>query len=160
MTYNKIAKRLIKINVHRFLSYREVAFFVGVIFMPHKPKRPCRYSGCSNLTVDSSGYCNVHKPLVIRQRNNFFNKFCRPYKNSERYGYQWRKLRNCFLASNPLCEMCKQEGKFTEATEVHHVKPLADGGTNNFENLMPLCKPCHSKITLTSANKKRRAGGS
>lgn len=122
--------------------------------MPHKPKRPCRYSGCPNLTADSSGYCNAHKSLQV----NHYNKYFRPYKNSERYGYQWRKLRSCFLAANPLCELCKQEGKFVEATEVHHIKPLADGGTNNFENLMPLCKSCHSKITLTTFN-QQRAGG-
>ena len=120
--------------------------------MPHKPKRPCRYSGCPKLTDDSSGYCAEHKTLMSRQ----YNKFGRNYKHAERYGYQWRKLRNYFLSANPLCEMCKREGRYTAATEVHHIKPLADGGTNELENLMPLCKSCHSRITMTMENQKRK----
>jgi 5-methylcytosine-specific restriction protein A len=34
------------------------------------------------------------------------------------------------------------------ATEVDHIKPKAEGGGESFENLQPLCKPCHSRKTL------------
>ena len=122
--------------------------------MPRKPKRPCRYNGCPNLTDDSSGYCDTHKSKADKT----YNCFLRGYKNSERYGYQWRKLRCLFLTNNPLCEMCKREGRYTDATEVHHIKPLSEGGTNDFENLMPLCKSCHSRITLTTENLQRGRG--
>lgn len=29
--------------------------------------------------------------------------------------------------------------------EYHHIVPLRLGGTNNLGNIVPLCKPCHSK---------------
>jgi len=53
-----------------------------------------------------------------------------------------------------LCEQCKSEGRLTAAEEVHHILPLADGGTNDESNLMALCKSCHSKITAASGNGK------
>jgi DNA polymerase-1 len=43
----------------------------------------------------------------------------------------------------------------TPAQEVHHIKPLADGGTHDERNLMALCTPCHSGITLTANNKRK-----
>ncbi|WP_427898558.1 HNH endonuclease [Gardnerella pickettii] len=30
--------------------------------------------------------------------------------------------------------------------QVHHIKPIAEGGTHARENLISLCKSCHSKI--------------
>ena len=120
--------------------------------MPKKFKRPCRHVGCPFLTDDSSGYCSEHKTVAL----NNYNRFLRGYKSNERYGYQWRKLRSYFLSANPLCEMCKTEGRYKAATEVHHIKPLSEGGTNDFENLMALCKSCHSRITMTTENKNRK----
>ncbi|MBQ8698232.1 MAG: HNH endonuclease, partial [Schwartzia sp.] len=37
-------------------------------------------------------------------------------------------------------------GRYVKASLVHHVKPLADGGTHDEENLMSLCVACHEKI--------------
>ena len=58
------------------------------------------------------------------------------------------------LAAEPLCHDCKQGGAInggggviTVATEVHHIVALRDGGTNDLDNLMSLCKTCHSKRT-------------
>jgi len=40
-----------------------------------------------------------------------------------------------------------KEGRITPAEEVHHVLPLSHGGTHSEDNLMALCKSCHSRIT-------------
>ena len=48
------------------------------------------------------------------------------------------------------------EGRLTPAEEVHHILPLASGGTNDEGNLMALCKSCHSSITIGSNNKKHQ----
>jgi 5-methylcytosine-specific restriction protein A len=56
-------------------------------------------------------------------------------------------LRKAFLTNNPLCRVCQEAGLLVPATEVHHVIPLADGGTDDEANLMPLCKSCHSRFT-------------
>ena len=122
--------------------------------MPRKAKRPCRFKNCPALTDSASGYCSRHEKII----SSNYNRYGRTPEAKKRYGYQWRKLRAFFLAQNPLCEMCKRQGKFTAATEVHHVKPLADGGSNDFENLMPLCKSCHSKITAAAENSKGGGG--
>ena len=117
--------------------------------MPRKAKRPCRFKNCPALTDSASGYCQEHEKPTLQEQRRIYNQFGRTPEAKKRYNYQWRKLRAFFIARNPFCEMCKRQGKFTAATEVHHIKPLADGGTNDFENLMPLCKSCHSKITAT-----------
>ena len=31
--------------------------------------------------------------------------------------------------------------------EIHHIVPLADGGSNEIDNLTPLCAPCHAEVT-------------
>ncbi|MEG1597493.1 MAG: HNH endonuclease [Bacilli bacterium] len=40
-----------------------------------------------------------------------------------------------------ICHKCgSHEGK---SINIHHVIPLADGGTNDYNNLIPLCNHCH-----------------
>ena len=118
--------------------------------MPKKSKRPCRYRGCPRLTDLPSGFCAEHEKIHLRQYEK-----SRRVEHNQRYGSKWRRLRARFLNDHPLCEQCRLNGKYTAATEVHHIKPLADGGTNDEQNLMALCKSCHSRITLTTENLRR-----
>lgn len=103
--------------------------------MPKKSKRPCRYRGCPRLTDLPSGFCAEHDKLQTQQYNK-----ARRVEHNQRYGYQWRKFRARFLNNHPLCEQCRLNGRYTPATEIHHIKPLSEGGTNDESNLMPLCK--------------------
>ena len=110
--------------------------------MPKKQKRPCRFVGCPKLTDNKSGYCIDHdKPM-----QKHYNKFTRGYDSKERYGGKWQKIRNRHIRKYPLCELCKRQGKFVAANLVHHVLPIADGGTNDESNLLSLCASCHEKI--------------
>jgi len=109
--------------------------------VPYKPKRPCAHTGCPNLT--DGYYCPEHAKAEARR----YNKYDRDPATNARYGRSWKKIRAAHLAAHPLCEACKQAGKLTPASEVHHIKPLSQGGTNAEGNLMSLCKPCHSEIT-------------
>ena len=118
--------------------------------MPRKSKRPCRFIGCPRLTDSTSGYCPEHEKIQTRNYDK-----SRAIEHNKRYGYRWRKLRGRFLNNHPLCEQCLSAGRYTAATEVHHIKPLADGGSNDEKNLMALCKSCHSRITLTTENLRR-----
>ena len=110
--------------------------------MPKKPKRPCRYSGCANLTDSKTGYCEEHRKLMERH----YEKFARGYNQKERYGNSWKKIRDRYISAHPLCEACLGLGRATVATLVHHVRPIADGGTNDDSNLKSLCVSCHEKI--------------
>lgn len=118
--------------------------------MPNKAKHPCRYRSCPRLVDSDSGYCDKHQKLIQQQ----YNQFGRSDEAKKRYGRRWRKLRALFLQAHPLCELCQREGRYVEATEVHHIRPLSMGGTNDFGNLMALCKPCHSRITAASTNQR------
>ena len=108
--------------------------------MPRKAKKPCKYPGCAKLT--DGKYCAEHEQ-VARQN---YNRFARGYDTHERYGRAWQKIRARYIAAHPLCEKCAEAGRYVKAALVHHVLPLADGGTNDAENLMSLCVACHEKM--------------
>ena len=129
---------------------RRLFSFLWRTVMPKKPKRPCSYPGCGRLT--DGQYCDEHRFSIDRQ----YNRYLRDPDTNKRYGRAWKKLRARFLLLHPLCEQCKCEGRLTAAEEVHHILPLANGGTNDEGNLMALCKSCHSRITIGSSNRSTR----
>ena len=118
--------------------------------MPYKPKKPCAHRGCPELT--GSRYCDTHAKQYARE----YEKHHRDSAAAKRYGSQWRKIRAAFLSANPLCEICKSEGRFAPADTVHHKKTLADGGTNDWENLQALCSPCHSRLHSKQGDRRGR----
>jgi 5-methylcytosine-specific restriction endonuclease McrA len=52
-------------------------------------------------------------------------------------------IRKRILDYNPLCVMCHKQGLTTAASEVDHIQPLHKGGTDDMDNLQPLCSDCH-----------------
>ncbi|MFV0441909.1 MAG: HNH endonuclease [Lachnospirales bacterium] len=108
--------------------------------MPRKPKRPCSHQGCPNLT--DNRYCVEHK----KQENKRYEKYDRNPVIHRRYGKVWKRIRDSYIRGNPLCEECSKAERYTRASEVHHKIPLSQGGTHDRDNLMSLCKSCHSKI--------------
>ena len=75
---------------------------------------------------------------ILRQRD------MRPSAARRGYGKRWRDLRQVFLTNNPTCQDCHGE-----ATEAHHVSKVRDdpGRVYDWSNLIPLCKPCHTRRT-------------
>lgn len=117
--------------------------------MPKMPKKPCRYPGCAELT--DSRYCAKH----TKQSNSDYEKYGRTYDSSERYGKQWRHIRDRYIQQHPLCEDCLQYGlrPVQKSEEVHHIKPLSHGGTHAASNLRALCKSCHSRHTAAEGDR-------
>lgn len=115
--------------------------------MPSKPKRPCSHPGCPEL-VDGR-FCKKHE----KEYNRNYEKYKRDPKTHKRYGKAWRAIRKRYVAEHPLCEMCLKENRMTKVEEVHHILPLSRGGTNDEDNLMSLCKSCHSKIHAKSGDR-------
>ncbi|MFO0849575.1 MAG: HNH endonuclease [Gemmataceae bacterium] len=73
----------------------------------------------------------------------------RPSPSRRGYGPDWDRCRLAYLADHPECEQCSQAGVLTAATEVDHVRRIERGGPRfDHENLMALCKSCHSKKTV------------
>lgn len=121
--------------------------------MPYKPKRPCSYPGCPKL-VDGR-FCEEH----AKQEFKRYEKYERDPDKAKRYGRRWQRIRDRFIAAHPLCEECKKYGITTVAEEVHHIKPLAQGGSNAEDNLLSLCKSCHSRITIRERTAKWKGKG-
>lgn len=120
--------------------------------MPYQPARPCSFPGCPALV--NGRYCPAHQKEINRR----YNQYERDPASRERYGAEWRRIRERFIAAHPLCELCKGRGRLTPATEVHHKAKIADGGTNDEENLQALCRKCHSRISAVDENRWRRKG--
>lgn len=109
--------------------------------MPRKPKRPCSHPGCPALT--DGRYCEKHQKAADAQ----YNKYQRDPATQKRYGAAWRRIRASYASKHPLCEQCWKDGRITPMQEVHHIIPLSRGGIHDPDNLVALCKTCHSRIT-------------
>lgn len=107
-----------------------------------KPKKPCSYPGCPNLT--DGQYCEKHRKLMDKR----YDKYNRSPDHNTTYGRGWKRIRDLYLSQHPLCEECLKEGRYVPAEEVHHILPVLEGGTHNVNNLMSLCKSCHTKIHI------------
>ena len=108
--------------------------------MPHKPKRPCAYPGCPNLS--DGQYCEQHRVSERRK----YDRYERSPNVNKSYGRAWKRIRDRYAAAHPLFEQCLKEGRLTPVEEVHHILPISQGGTHDASNLMSLCQSCHTKI--------------
>ena len=110
--------------------------------MPRKPKRPCSYPGCPELT--DGQYCTQHQKQVA----SAYNK-SRGSAASQGYDGRWRRVRKRYLARHPLCVFCRQAGRITPATVVDHIKPHKGDRVLFWDesNWQALCKPCHDAKT-------------
>jgi len=116
--------------------------------MPRKPKQPCAYPGCPRLSDER--YCEEHRKLMAKQ----YSRYKRSPDSNKKYGRSWREVRERYVAAHPLCERCLQDGRLTPVEEVHHIKPVSQGGTNDASNLMSLCQSCHTKIHFEMGDRK------
>ena len=108
--------------------------------MPSRPKRPCSYPGCPKLT--DGRFCETHAKLEAQR----YEKYDRNPDTRRRYGRAWKRIRDSYAETHPLCELCLQENRYVKTEEIHHIKPLSEGGTHARENLIALCKRCHARI--------------
>lgn len=114
--------------------------------MPFKPKKPCAYPGCPNLTHEK--YCEQHKKDGVpydKLKEKEYDK-SRAHIHKKRYNKQWESVRNAYIRSHPLCERCYAQHIATSAEIVHHIVPLSEGGSNSVDNLMSVCRKCHAQV--------------
>jgi 5-methylcytosine-specific restriction enzyme A len=76
-----------------------------------------------------------------------------PNPHHHLYGSRWREARAFFLTMNPLCRMCREQGKATRAMVVDHIKPHKGDLALFWDeaNWQALCEP--TTTLLSSARK-------
>lgn len=111
--------------------------------MPRRMKRPCKTLGCPG-DAPGGGYCEA-----CRKRRGEAAPALADYErergssSARGYNRRWRALRLLVLRESPACVECGEP-----ATDVDHIVPKRDGGTDERENLQALCHSCHSRKTL------------
>ena len=108
--------------------------------LPRKPKKPCSFPGCPKLT--DGRFCEEH----AKQENARYEKYDGDPAVRRRYGRAWKRIRDSYVKTHPFCEICLEKGVAVPVEEVHHKVPLAEGGSHARDNLISLCKSCHSEI--------------
>lgn len=114
--------------------------------------RLCNAPACRGIAVRGSSYCATHRERAQARAAERAYVADKQRESAARRGYdaKWRRNRAMFLRHHPICK-CGQP-----ATEADHIVPKARGGSDKWDNLQPLCKPCHSRKTMAEY---RGAGG-
>jgi 5-methylcytosine-specific restriction protein A len=100
--------------------------------------KACKHPGCGVAVRDGTSRCPKHPP-----REKWVQKA--PYKRIT--GRRLQKLRADLFEREPLCRMCAAKGFVTLACIRDHIKPHAEGGTDDDENIQPLCQACSDEKT-------------
>lgn len=117
--------------------------------MPRSRWTPCPEPACPELRDRITGNCpNGHGRTAwagMGHGNRLRKSGWQRQRDSTRTLTQHRGI----------CHVCGQPG----ATQVDHVKPLAEGGTDTDDNRRPIhADPCHTDKTRAEAVRGRRAG--
>jgi 5-methylcytosine-specific restriction protein A len=94
--------------------------------------RPCLEPPCPAVTFKGPR-CPAHAREYQRRRDQQ-----RGTPSQRGYNAEYLRNRKVVLAIVHSCHWC---GRI--ATTVDHVLPLARGGSNDLDNLVPSCKPCN-----------------
>ena len=81
----------------------------------------------------------------------------KPNSVNNKHDSRWARLSELKRKGEPLCRLCHAGGRIVAAAVVDHIIPLADGGTHEESNLMPLCKRCHDAIKTPTDLRVREA---
>ena len=120
--------------------------------MPKRPNKPCRHRSCGVLTRNANGLCDDHQADAAAWQHK--------ESSAERgYGARWRKLREIVLRRDAgicRCAECASLGRVRIATEVDHIRPKSEGGTDDLSNLRAINHECH-KIKTQAESKRARS---
>lgn len=105
--------------------------------MPTAALRPCRTCGIVGCQVHArpGDWDHAHPRTRIR-------------------GRRLQQLRAELFAAEPFCMICRRR----LATVRDHIRPLAEGGSEDPENIQGLCRVCNrAKVAQEAARGARRA---
>ena len=89
----------------------------------------------------------------IEFSNQTFTKFIDQVKNKFetpiRHIFTEDEKLNILKLHNNECNECATKIGGKIAYDIDHIRPLSNGGTNELDNIQPLCKSCHKNKTLS-----------
>ena len=92
-----------------------------------------------------------YRPKPHRAPVVWVPKHRRPSASQCGYGTNWRRLRSYVLDHQPLCAdpfgHHVEDRRVVPASQVDHIVPRAEGGTDDEDNLQALCPSCHARKT-------------
>lgn len=120
---------------------------------PQRAGLPCQVAGCAGVVRPGDAACSLGHAVRARGDGGRASAWRRGYDA------RWKRVRVMWLRRHPLCvDLFGLHGNSpVAATDVDHVVPLADGGSDDTTNLQSLCHSCHSRKTADDV--ARRRGG-
>lgn len=86
-------------------------------------------------------YVPSNKTILNRRRQERLKKVSGFHSNGE-----WEILKIQYNFTCPACKRIEPEIKLTR----DHIIPISKGGSDNIENIQPLCKPCNSRKHIST----------
>jgi 5-methylcytosine-specific restriction protein A len=112
-------------------------------------------AGCGNIT-DRRKYCSACERKRTARRWAVFQKERQEQGQNIYHSKGWQVLRQTVLERDRwLCLECLRNGIYTSATEVDHIIPRSQGGSDDLSNLQSLCHECHKRKTYSESAGKR-----
>jgi 5-methylcytosine-specific restriction protein A len=110
--------------------------------MPYAPPHPCSHPGCGALA--QAHYCPDH----ARERQQRYDRE-RGSASVRGYDSRWRRAREEWLRSHPLCAEHVRQGEVVAAVVVDHIRPHKGDRALFWDrgNWQSLCKACHDRKT-------------
>ena len=134
----------------------------NIIEFHYQPREKCLIIFCCDPNdVDTITYkevkalCEQHKvewknqtytSFITELKSNFFDELNGRIKFTKD---QKEKICKAFKFTCNICKCCIKKEQY----EIDHIRALSYGGTNESNNLQPLCKACHWLKHLMSMNK-------
>jgi 5-methylcytosine-specific restriction protein A len=112
--------------------------------MPTRPPKTCCVPGCPRPAVGAR--CTEHAVVNTRWPNS--DKLS---STARGYGAAWQRLRRFVLERDPICRVCRTN----HSTEVDHLIPKSQGGTDEEHNLRGICGGCHATKTADESRAAR-----
>lgn len=76
-------------------------------------------------------------------------------RHARGYGNDWDKLRIRILTRDKyLCQECLRSGRPEVASQVDHIVPKSQQGTDDPGNLEAICRPCHDRKTARESRRR------
>lgn len=114
--------------------------------MPNAAPRPCTQPGCGALVHDGTGRCPKHPRAAWAKKTTATKRVT---------GRRLQAMRERLFMASPLCVECERLGRVTLATQRDHVIPLAEGGSDDDDNVQGLCHACHDAKSKKESTRGR-----